>query len=152
MFTILTSVGRAKEQWVSLTTSASTPPTPSPFQPQPSLSSSALLMPHTSTILNTNLIPKQYLRSSSTLPASITSRGEHESTRRIDVNCTDDTTTMSWDDGERHDTALAGGIMGLGGMEVVDAEDIVGGTYSYLVTNTTIECGIWVLTKQGVFH
>lgn len=90
-------------------------------------------MPHPLLILDPNLIPQQHLRARPRLPAPIAGSREHEPTSPIHVNGRNYASTMARDDREGY-CAVSGLRVGLRGLQVVDAEDVVGGAERWFST------------------
>jgi hypothetical protein len=79
-----------------------------------------LLVPRAGFILDPDLVAQQHFRAAA-FPAAVARAGQHESTRRVDVDGGYDAAAVARDDSEG-DGAVAGGV---GLRDVVDAEDIV---------------------------
>ena len=81
-------------------------------------------MPYPVSILYPNFVPQQHFRAGTRLPATVASGREHETTRRVDIDGGYHATAVAGNDRERNCTVSGFGI-GLGCLEVVDAEDIM---------------------------
>lgn len=82
-------------------------------------------MPHSRSILNADLIPKQNLRARATFPAPIAGGRKHELTSGINVDGAEYAASMTGDDGEGDSRTIA--VRRVAGGEIVDAEDVLAG-------------------------
>ena len=87
-----------------------------------SSSSCESLMQNTFVVLDANLVAEEYLRTIS-FPPSIAGGGEHEATSGVDVDGTDDSSTVTRHDREGHRLVSR---LGLG--EIIDTEDVLRST------------------------